>query len=562
MASWSGAILNSVFVRIADYYKRRFDRQTQNASEVNERTLRQILHLNRKTEIGQRYRFADIDSVAAYRKTLPLSTHEDYRADIERMARGERNVLTADRVSGFGLTSGTTGAGKMVPITATQRRKTALAMMFLTQGCLAAALPAARRGGRGLLLMGATAQSQTTAGLPVGPGTALGMRAMLRMSPLLWTSPPEAYEILQQSDALYVHLLFAILSGDARYLSAPFASAILDLLRTLELRAGELVYDVDHGTLRGVPDLDPQLRERLQRRLRPQPDLARWLSEQLASGMDGIATRIFPDLTHINTVTTGGFAVYSERLQRYLGDLPIYSSIYAATEAVLGIGLGLAPGRYALVPGMAHFEFIPEAQLDEAQPTTCGLEELSVGHRYEIVLSTWSGLYRYRLGDIIEVSGQYHKTPLVEFMHRRGALLNICGEKTTERAAYTALLRSIGVSGVQLADYTTRVDIDSLPQRYVFYIELGATDRSIDAPSLAAQLADSLDSTLGQANPMYALSRQPQRIGPAEIRLVRPQTFQRLREVFIARGASPTQAKVPRVLGDPEMLAILERNQQ
>ncbi|MBL9009069.1 MAG: GH3 auxin-responsive promoter family protein [Myxococcales bacterium] len=560
MSPWVSGLLSRLFVRFARHRKLRFDRDAAHASQVNDDTLMAILRRNRGSEFGRKHGFAQIDSPATYRRKLPLATHDDFLTDIERMSNGAQNILCTDRLSGFGLTSGTTGKSKMVPISTSQRRKTALAMMFLPQGFVADLLPETRQGGRGLLLLNASTPGQTVSGLPVGPGTSLGMRHVLRMSSLFWTSPSEAYQISNQADALYVHLLFALIGGDARFISAPFASTVLDLFHTLELRAAELVYDVRHGTLLGVPNIDPRLRQRLQKRLLPQPDLSTWLADELSAGMDGIATRLFPQLTYINTVTSGGFALYAKRLLRYVGELPVYSSIYASTEAVLGIGVGLDAARYALIPGQAYCEFIPEGHIDESQPTTWQLNELQVGHRYEIVLSTFSGLYRYRLGDIIEVIDHYQRTPLVEFVHRRGALLNICGEKTSERTAYTALLRSTGLAGLQLADFTTRIDTDSLPQRYVFYIELGASERPTDVAALAAKLVDSIDSALCQGNSLYELSRKSARIGAAEVRFVRSGTFRRLRDIFVQRGASPTQVKVPRVLGDPDMIAVLEEN--
>lgn len=560
MSDWVSGLLSRLFVRFASHRKRRFDRHAARAPQVNDETLMAILRRNRDCEFGRKHGFAEIDSPATYRRRLPLATHDDFRTDIERMSNGADNVLCVDRLSGFAMTSGTTGKSKLVPISTRQRRKTALDMMFLPQGFVADLLPDTRSGGRGLLLLSASTPGQTSSGLPVGPGTSLGMRHVLRASSWFWTSPAQAYQISNQADALYVHLLFALISGDAHYISAPFASTVMDLFHTLELRAAELVYDVRHGTLLGVPNLDPQVRRVLQKRLVPQPDLSLWLADELSAGMDGIATRLFPQLAYINTVTSGGFALYAQRLLRYIGELPVYSSIYASTEAVLGIGVGLDAARYALIPGQAYCEFIPEGHIDEQQPTTWQLNELQLGHRYEIVLSTWSGLYRYRLGDVIEVIGHYQRTPVVEFVHRRGALLNICGEKTSERSAYTALLRSTGLAGLQLADFTTRIDTDSLPQRYVFYIELGSAEQPTDVAALAAKIVDAVDSALCQSNSLYELSRTSNRIGTAEVRLVRSGTFRRLRDIFVQRGASPTQVKVPRVLGDPDMIAILEEN--
>ena len=77
-------------------------------------------------------------------------TYENY---IEEIAAGHKNVLTSDEVQYFGLTSGTTGKQKRIPITAKTRKIANMSMMFLEHGALSQALPAARTGGRGLLLM-------------------------------------------------------------------------------------------------------------------------------------------------------------------------------------------------------------------------------------------------------------------------------------------------------------------------------------------------------------------------------------------------------------------------
>jgi len=70
-------------------------------------------------------------------------------------------------------------------------------------------------------------------------------------------------------------------------------------------------------------------------------------------------------------------------------------------------------------------------------------------------------------------------------------------------------------------------------------------------------LGRALDASLRRANPVYALIRGSERLGPATLHPVRPGTFQALRDVLVRRGASPTQVKVPRAVRDPELVALL-----
>jgi len=47
--------------------------------------------------------------------------------------------------------------------------------------------------------------------------------------------------------------------------------------------------------------------------------------------------------------------------------------------------------------------------------------EVEVGRRYELVLTTQDGLWRYRLGDVVEISGfdPTDGVPIIQFVERR-----------------------------------------------------------------------------------------------------------------------------------------------
>lgn len=54
---------------------------------------------------------------------------------------------------------------------------------------------------------------------------------------------------------------------------------------------------------------------------------------------------------------------------------------------------------------------------------------MRIGALYEPVLTTFSGLYRYRTGDVVRVTGFLGESPIVEFVLRRNLFLNVAGEK-------------------------------------------------------------------------------------------------------------------------------------
>ena len=150
---------------------RTFTEQARHAGQVNADTLRALLHHNRDTEVGRRHGFAALRTVEDYQRALPLITYEPMRSAMERIARGERNVLTADPMEYLGVTSGTTGQRKLLPVTGTTLRAIQQAGL-LGQAVVAQKVPAARRPVRGMLLMNALLQERSECGLPTGALTA------------------------------------------------------------------------------------------------------------------------------------------------------------------------------------------------------------------------------------------------------------------------------------------------------------------------------------------------------------------------------------------------------
>jgi len=123
------------------------------AVEVNQLALKEILKLNKTSEYECKYQFSSIASSSDYKEKVPLTTYEDYRPYLERMANGEENILTSLPVIYFGLSSGTTGQSKLIPVTALSRKVINSYMMLLTEGMLQQAVPGARNSSRGMMLM-------------------------------------------------------------------------------------------------------------------------------------------------------------------------------------------------------------------------------------------------------------------------------------------------------------------------------------------------------------------------------------------------------------------------
>ena len=108
-------------------------------------------------------------------------------------------------------------------------------------------------------------------------------------------------------------------------------------------------------------------------------------------------------------------------------------------------------------------------------------------------MTNLSGLYRYRLGDVVKVARFHNNCPVVEFQYRQGQLLNVRAEKTSERVFYDALTSALTGEGQrsQLVDYTCAEsvmlgaqshligdDVKSAAPFYAVFVELSGEELS------------------------------------------------------------------------------------
>ncbi|MGL6094900.1 MAG: GH3 family domain-containing protein, partial [Fimbriiglobus sp.] len=96
----------------------RFEHDCLNPQAVQERLLFDILRRQAGTGFGRDHHFSVARTVADFRRTVPVAPYEYVEPYVERLKNGDTNALiAADRVLLFALTSGTTAARKLIPVT-------------------------------------------------------------------------------------------------------------------------------------------------------------------------------------------------------------------------------------------------------------------------------------------------------------------------------------------------------------------------------------------------------------------------------------------------------------
>ncbi|ELU03074.1 hypothetical protein CAPTEDRAFT_197738, partial [Capitella teleta] len=393
-----------------------------------------------------------------------------------------------------------------------------------------------------------------------------------------------AGKIPNESSQSYVTALFALSEKDLQYIDGMFSSSVFTLYKTIELNGERLVADLASGSLSKGLDVGDEVRKVVDRHLKPNPIRAAEVWGELNQGNDRLALRLWPELKLVNMTTTGEFEAHARLLRKsFLKDVCLQTLMYGSTEGQIGIvpfpqkGATFEQKSYAFNP-FIFLEFIAEENIAEDNPPTLFVDQLELGKSYEIVLSNTNGFYRYRLSDVIRVTGYLHSNPLFEFMYRSGHLLSVRAEKTSSAAFTEALKYSeqdwknkhlVNYTATEsthiilidsrminlLADFQSRAD----GMNYFLFIEVTYLDQN-NTCVLQQKEKELIDKHLQKSSPIYGYYRSSGSIKPMSVIQVKAGTFARLKSIM-TKDANNQQYKTPRALRNPELLTFLLENE-
>src|SRR6056297_913014 len=109
----------SILMNKARHNAEEFNKSCTDPLNTQRQKMFSIVRKNMNTEYGVRYGFSTIRTIKDFQRQLPVINYEDIRRDIERVADGAKNVLTAEPPIMFARTSGTMGKPKLIIVTPT-----------------------------------------------------------------------------------------------------------------------------------------------------------------------------------------------------------------------------------------------------------------------------------------------------------------------------------------------------------------------------------------------------------------------------------------------------------
>jgi len=458
-------LVNSLFSLVYQGTYREF-LKSGNIKKIQEKKLIAILAGGRESEYGRLYGFSEIRNVEDFQRQVPLTDYEDYLPTIEKIKRGEKQVLTAEEILLLEPSSGSASASKLIPYTHSLRRE-------FQQGLrpwlydLYHNHPGLKRGKSYWSVTPAAAGKRyTEGGIPIG-----------------FEDDKAYFGCLEK---MLLDRVMAVPSGTARSVSMAdfYRQTSLGLLQCRNLtlisvwNPSFLILILEHMR-QNAAGLTAEIGQRDRKRAQ---EVRGCLEREDYSGL-------WPDLQLISCWADAQAGTYADRLRALFPRVDLQPKGLLATEGFVSFPLTAAGG--AVLSIRSHFFEFQSAE-DGLIRTA---DRLEAGGRYRVILTTSGGLYRYQLGDLIQVQDFFRGIPVIKFLGKEDKVSDLFGEKLNEIFVRDTLDK-LGIrDGFRM--------LAPEGNRYVLYLEAAQT------PGLEAGGIDpgGIDAALG-ANFHYAYCRQ------------------------------------------------------
>ncbi|MCM3880832.1 MAG: GH3 auxin-responsive promoter family protein [Vicinamibacterales bacterium] len=512
-------------------YWRPVEKRTSAPDAAQSNVLATLLFGNRDTRFGREHGFHDIDGPKRFRERVPVQDYEQLRPYIDEQRRTGNPSLTKEPPLFYAQTSGSTGLPKYIPITQTMlafhKQEQALFSYLQYRACPAAFA------GKAWGIMGASVEGHLDSGHVVGSVSGHLYRSLPGAIQRRFVVPPEVSSIADYELKYLVILRLALNEPSITYIGSPNPSTFLRLIDILNERRETLLHGLATGTFESLEQLEPRLRQIVETRLQPRPELAaRLSSEKLLS-----FANVWPNIRLLTTWTGGSCGISLGQLRSKLPASAVVMELgYQSTEFRGSVAL-CAETAGGLPPLTHHFfEFVEQSEWDAGRPTFRLLGELEIARRYYVLVTTASGLYRYFMNDLVEVTDFFNATPLLRFVQKGRGVTSLTGEKLYESQAIEGVCRAAARCGVEPTFFV--MVADEIASAYCLFVE-PARYPPPDAPLLAADV----DRTLGELNLEYHGKRQSGRLKALDVIWLKPGTAEAYKLACVRAGQREGQFK-------------------
>ncbi len=393
-------------IALFNYFKwrqKKIERVFDNPISYQEKILQRLIKRNQETEFGRDHDFSKIKSTSDYVRAIPIRYYEDVFPYVNKMLDGQPNILVSDEVNWFAKSSGTSNdRSKYIPVTKNYLVNGHLKCCWDAASFVYHEDPKAKLfANKSLVMCGSIEKNEN--GLILGDISAINIYNFPRIGRRFYT--PEFETALHPDWEYKIKKMATTVAKENVTLLAGVPSWTLVLIKE--------ILEVTGAS--NISEIWPNL------------------SSYLHGGV--------------------GFEPYEEQFRKMIPSEKVtFREVYNASEGYFAMQNNRSDKSMALMCDHEIFyEFIPLEEKSKSDPSVLTLEKVEVDKDYIMVISNTSGLYRYRLGDVVRFTSL--RPYKIKYVGRESGYINVFGEEVSEKNTNMAIAECANMNNVKVKDY-------------------------------------------------------------------------------------------------------------
>lgn len=470
----------------------------KNAEKNQEELLLSLLNTAKKTLFGRTYDFENIKSVKDFQEKVPVADYEDLKPYIEKVKRGQKDILWIETPEYFAKTSGTTSGSKYIPISKE-------GMPFQVKGAQSALFHYIAKknnadfvGGKMIFLQGSP-ELEEVFGVKTG-----------RLSGIVAHHIPN---YLQKNR---------------------LPSWETNMMEDWEAKVDKIVEETEKENMTLISGIPP------------------WLImyfEKLIEKNGKKIKQLFPNL---QLIVTGGvnYEPYREKMEELLGGKVDIVQTFPASEGFFAFQDDYTKeGLLLLTNHGIFYEFIPLEQYGKPDAQRLILKDIELNKDYALILTTNSGLWAYSIGDVVRFIDKNPHRILVS--GRTKHFTSAFGEHVIAFEVEEAIKATVEKFPAQITEFHLAPEVnpeEGLPY-HEWFIEFEKEPENLDV------FKNELDDQLRKRNTYYDDLISGNILQKLHISKLQKNAFQ---EYAKSEGKLGGQNKIPRLANDRKIADLLK----
>ena len=462
----------------------------KNAAEDQEKMILTMVKAAEKTLFGREHRFEEIKTVKDYQNHVPVRDYEALKPYVEKVKKGQRNILWNGTPEYFAKTSGTTSGAKYIPLTSE-------GMDFQVKGAQNALFHYISQKGNADFVNGKMIFLQGSPELEENFGIKTG-----RLS------------------GIVDHHIPSYLRKNR------LPSRETNLIDDWETKVDEIVKETEKENMTLISGIPP------------------WLImyfEKLIERNGKKITELFPNL---QLIITGGvnYEPYREKMTELLGKEVDTIQTFPASEGFFAFQDDFQKeGLLLLTNHGIFYEFIPLEEYGKENAKRLTLKDIELHKDYALILTTVSGLWSYSIGDVVRFISKNPHRILVS--GRTKHFTSAFGEHVIAFEVEEAMKATVEKFPAQITEFHLAPQVnpvEGLPY-HEWFIEFEKE------PEYMESFRENLDREMRNRNTYYDDLISGNVLQPLKISKLKKNAFQ---EYAKSEGKLGGQNKIPRLAND------------